>query len=170
MEINFFQILIDSFYPALKVVWPIYLSIAIIVFYRGTVLIIRYIRLKKAGIPEIDKMQGSDFESFLSIMFSKRGFKVNKVASSAGDYGADLIVEKNGNKIAIQAKRYKGVVGINSVREAYGSINYYKTSRAMVITNNYFTLQARILAKVNSVILWDRNELAKNILSDQWTI
>lgn len=64
--------------------------------------------LRRSGIAEIDKMDGIQFEHYLGELFKKQGYKV-VVTSAAGDYGADLVLEKGQNKIVVQAKRYQSI-------------------------------------------------------------
>jgi len=118
-------------------------------------------------MPEIDKMSGDDFEKYLASLFEKLGYKVELVGSHKGDYGTDLVIEKQNERTAVQAKRWQSSVGIKSIQEVYGSLHFYSCTKALVVTNNYFTQQARRLAETNNVELWDRNYLAKVILSTQ---
>lgn len=110
-------------------------------------------------------MTGDEFEEYLSILFEKLGYLVEKVGSHKGDYGADLIIEKNKERTAIQAKRHDHWIGIEAVREVYGSMNMYNCTKAMVITNNYYTDQAKKLALADKVELWDRRNLIDALLS-----
>jgi len=110
-------------------------------------------------------MSGDLFEKFLLTLFFKLGYKVQLVGSLAGDYGTDLIIEKEGVRTAVQAKRWKGVVGIKAVQEVYGSLNLRNCAKALIVTNNYFTRQAKELAKANVVELWDRDMLVNKMLS-----
>lgn len=83
---------------------------------------------------------------------------------TSGDYGADVIAEKSGNRIAIQAKHYTGTVDHKSVVEVLGSLKRYRCSHGIVITNSTFRKTAIELAKDNGVELWDRNRLSREIL------
>jgi restriction system protein len=120
-------------------------------------------RLGKSGIGDIDSMDGKTFEKYLKVLFEKLGYKVERT-KYIGDYGADLVANNNGVKTVIQAKRYKNKVGIKAVQEAVASKGYYNCDKAMVVTNSYFTNQARTLASRNKVELWDRKILVKNLL------
>lgn len=120
-------------------------------------------RLRKAGMKEIDEMTGEQFELFLGELFKKRGFKVTYTATS-GDYGADLILRDGDEKIAVQAKRYSGNVGVKAVQEIIGAVKMYDAQQAWVVTNSYFTKQAMKLAEMNDVYLIDRDELLNMIL------
>lgn len=121
---------------------------------------IRNRNLATSRIQEIDAMDGVTFEYFLQAHFEKLGYKV-KTTPKSSDYGADLILTKDGIKTVVQAKRYKGKVGVAAIQQAYASMGFYKASRCMVITNSYYTSQARTLAKKNGVILWDRETLIR---------
>lgn len=115
-------------------------------------------RLLESGIDEVDKMSGRHFERFLKELFKKRGFMVKETAV-VGDYGADLILEKLGRKLVVQAKRWKQNVGIKAVQEVIGSIKHYNAHNGIVITNSYFTDNAIELARSNGIDLWDRDRL-----------
>jgi HJR/Mrr/RecB family endonuclease len=117
----------------------------------------------KSGINDIDNMSGKVFEYYLKYLFERLGFKATHVGTSTsdhrGDMGGDVIIEKDGVKTAIQAKCYRGFVGIDAVREVMGAKNYYQCQKAMVVTNSGFTNEAITMAKVSGVELWDRNKL-----------
>ncbi len=119
---------------------------------------------KVVTIADLDMLSGVDFESFLSQLFIKLGYQTT-ITPASNDYGVDLIVTKNGETIAIQAKRYSegNVVGISAIQEAIGGMNFYKTDKAMVITTSSYTQNAQNLAKESGVIIWDRKELIKRI-------
>jgi restriction system protein len=119
-------------------------------------------KLKKSGISDIDKMNGREFEHYLGVLFKSQGYSVN-VTKASGDYGADLVITKEGKKIVIQAKRYSKNVSLKAVQEAVSSIAYYGASEAWVITNSKFTDSAIKLAKSNNVKLFDRHELVEMI-------
>lgn len=119
------------------------------------------VRMNINGInfDKIDKMTGEEFERFLMSLFKRMGYKV-KGTPITNDYGADLILTKE-NKTVIQAKRYKNNVGIRAVQEVISAREFYKADEAWVVTNNYFTPQARNLAHKTGVKLVDRKDLSK---------
>lgn len=134
--------------------------IAILVFLRQK----REERLKQSGIVEIDKMEGIQFEKYLGHLFKAQGYEV-KVTKAIGDYGADLIIIKDGVKVVVQAKRYSNNVGIKAVQEAQAAIAHYGAANAWVITNSEYTEAAYELAKSNNVKLINRQALIELILS-----
>ncbi len=117
-----------------------------------------------SGILEVDKMTGKEFEIFLDVHFKKLGYNVTLTQDSQ-DYGADLILYKDGSTTVVQAKRSKNPVGIKAVQEVAGAVRHYKGHKGKVITNNRFTENACNLAKSNDVELWDRKKLIEFILT-----
>ena len=143
--------------------WYVWLILGLVLIGRILFYFWEKQRLAKSGVGDIDKMDGKTFEKYLQVLFEKLGYKVERT-KYIGDYGADLVATNNGVKTVIQAKRYKSKVGIKAVQEAVASKGYYNCGKAMVVTNSYFTNQAKILASRNKVDLWDRKILVKNLL------
>ena len=124
----------------------------------------RYMKeLAQSGMPYIDKMDGYQFEVYLRALFQQLGYKP-QITPKSGDFGADLVM-KGKDKIVIQAKRYgvKNRVSLSAVQEVYGAKAYYKANQAWVVTNSYFTKQAKELAAACDVTLVDRADLQKFI-------
>ncbi|GIO88548.1 hypothetical protein J25TS5_54800 [Paenibacillus faecis] len=140
------------------------LAIAIFIAVLTMISIQRNERLKRSGIADIDKMEGVQFEKYLGFLFQGQGYKV-QVTKASGDYGADLILQKDGKKIAVQAKRYSKNVGIKAVQEAQASIAHYGATEAWVVTNSDYTEAASELAKSNRVRLINREALVEMILA-----
>lgn len=120
-------------------------------------------RLKRSGIAEIDKMEGVKFEQYLGHLFRSQGYKA-EVTQAAGDYGADLVLSKDGKRIVVQAKRYSKNVGLKAAQEVRGAVSHYGASAAWVVTNRDYTEQAYKLAKSNNVRLIGREELIEMLL------
>lgn len=120
--------------------------------------------LLESGILQVDEMTGKEFEKFLAVHFRNCGYSVTLTQDSQ-DYGADLILYKDGSKTVVQAKISKNPVGIKAVQEVAGAVRHYKGNKGRVITNNRFTENAYKLAKSNEVELWDRKELIEFLLT-----
>jgi restriction system protein len=121
-------------------------------------------RIARSGIREVDVMDGQTFERYLATLFQRLGYEVERTGRR-GDYGADLVVWRDGVKIAVQAKRWTKNIGVRAIQEAVASKGYYKADRSMVVANRPFTQQARVLARANEVELWDRDRLMEEMLS-----
>jgi restriction system protein len=122
-------------------------------------LLLSRIRLRAYRAAYIDRLSGEEFEQFLRTWFRGHGFHRIRTTKKTRDYGADLIMKKHFHTYVVQAKRYDGNIGVHAIQEALAAKAYYNADQAIVITNRYFTYSARTLAKVNDVILMDRETL-----------
>jgi restriction system protein len=110
-----------------------------------------------------NQIQKDAKEHYLKELYQSRGYAA-EVTSASGDYGADLLLKRDGKKIVVQAKRYAKDVGIKAVQEVMGEKSYYQAEEAWVVSNSYFTKAARELAAKGHVLLVDRDELVDYIL------
>lgn len=124
-------------------------------------------KLVRSGIDAIDRMDGREFEEYLVVLFRKLGFSKVRATRYTGDFGADVVMEKTGERHVIQAKCYSNNVGVKAVQEVVAAKAHYSAGQAWVVTNARFTPAARSLAGSNDVRLIDRDELIKLILSIQ---
>lgn len=121
---------------------------------------IRFLVCAKRKKPrDIDLMEGHDFEYFCAELLKKRGFLDVEVTKGSGDYGIDILAEKDGVTYAIQCKCYAAPVGVKAVQEAYAGRDYYDCMVGAVLTNQYFTAPAVEAAQKLKIILWDRGYL-----------
>lgn len=136
--------------------------ISIIVFAIGAVfLLIFFLRRAFRGRrgSGIDEMEGHDFEYFCAGLLEKQGFLDVEVTRGSGDFGVDILAEKDGITYAVQCKRYQSPVGVNAVLLTYAGKDYYDRMVGAVMTNQYFTEPAVKAAKKLKILLWDRGYL-----------
>lgn len=108
---------------------------------------------------ELDEMEGHEFEYFCAELLRKRGFIDVEVTKGSGDYGVDILAEKEGISFGIQCKCYNGPVGVKAIQEAYAGRDYYDCMVGAVLTNQHFTKPAIEAAKKLKILLWDRDYL-----------
>lgn len=106
------------------------------------------------------KMDGHQFEHYCADLLLQNGFTNATVTQASGDFGVDVLAEKDGVTYGIQCKYYMDKVGNHAVQEALSGAQYYHCMVAAVMTNNYFTPAAIETAKKTNVLLWDREKLA----------
>lgn len=137
----------------------------------GLLGVVRYAHAelrRTSGINQIDTMSGEQFEQRLAVLFRAFGFRVSTTRAT-GDFGADLVLEREGVRTVVQAKRWDSSVGIEAVYEVVGAKAHYGASEAVVVTNMVFTPAAIELANDNGVALVERDELV-NLLACQASI
>ena len=136
----------------------IVIAAGIVLAVAAGVLVCRQFRVS-ARRRELDAMDGLDFEYYCADLLAADGFVDVKVTRSSGDYGVDILAEKDGVTYAIQCKRYTGLVGVKAVQEAYAGRDYYDRMVGAVLTNQYFTKPAVQAARQVKILLWDRDYL-----------
>ena len=104
-------------------------------------------------------MEGVEFEQYCAELLRNRGFIDVKLTKASGDFGVDILAEKDGVTYAIQCKRYEDPVGVKAVQEAFAGREYYDRMVGAVLTNQYFTAPAVAAAKKLKILLWDRGYL-----------
>ncbi len=130
------------------------------------------IKNKSSNIFSFDDMDGHDFEYFCAEILRKNNFKNVDVTQGSGDHGIDILAEKDNISYAIQCKRYSSNIGNSAVQQAHTGKSLYHKDIAVVLTNQYFTAQAKEEADVLGVKLWDRDklkEMIKNINQEGFT-
>jgi len=136
----------------------IIIMILVLIFLLTVFTITRKYR-KKYDIRSLDEIEGHEFEYYCAELLKKRGFEEVSVTKGSGDFGVDVLAEKDGVTYAIQCKAYTSPVGVKAVQEAYAGREYYDRMVGAVLTNQYFTKPAVEAAKKLKILLWDRGYL-----------
>lgn len=112
-------------------------------------------RYRRRSQRSFEEMEGHEFEFFCAELLRNRGFSEVEVTKGSGDYGVDVLAEKDGVTYAVQCKRYTMPVGVKAVQEAYAGRDYYDKMVGVVMTNQYFTAPAVEAARKLKILLWD---------------
>lgn len=118
---------------------------------------------KPESISAIDNMSGQQFEDYCADLLLKNGFFNIRITQESGDHGTDILAEKDDISYAIQCKCYSSNIGNAAVQQAHSGKGFYHKDIAVVLTNQYFTTQAKEEADTLGVKLWDRNKLEELI-------
>ena len=107
----------------------------------------------------VDEMEGHEFEHFCAGLLRGSGFDEVVVTKGSGDFGVDILAQKEGITYAIQCKRYESTVGVHAVLEVFAGKAYYDKMVGVVLTNQYFTAPAVEAATKLNILLWDGDYL-----------
>jgi len=107
-------------------------------------------------------MDWEEFEHLIREVFEKEfaasGAEV-KVTRASRDYGVDAIVFDpdpiRGGKYVIQAKRYTNVVGVEAVRDLFGTVMNEGANRGILVTTSGFGPESYEWAKDKPISLMD---------------
>ena len=120
------------------------------------VMIFVIIKIRQQRPLPMDELEGHDFEYYCADLLKAHGFIDVEVTKGSGDFGADILAEKDGVSYAVQCKCYDKPIGVKAVQEAYAGRDYYDCMVGVVMTNQYFTAPAVELARKLKIMLWDR--------------
>ena len=140
----------------LSTAWPVLLTAGgILILALAAIFTVRFFRNRSRGA-EMDDMEGHEFEYFCADLLKDNGFAEVEVTRGSGDYGVDILAEKDGITYAVQCKCHTDPIGIRAVQEVYAGRDYYDRMVGVVMTNQYFTSAAVHAAEKRKLLLWDR--------------
>lgn len=128
---------------------------AVIVILLAAVILWLILLKRRKATDLFEDMEGHDFEYFCADLLRQKGFTEVEVTKGSGDYGVDILAEKDGVTYGIQCKCYTSPVGVKAIQEAYAGRDYYDRMVGAVMTNQYFTSPAVEAAKKLKILLWD---------------
>ncbi|WP_035777302.1 restriction endonuclease [Butyrivibrio sp. AE3004] len=142
----------------------IMIAVVIVVILSVSIIIIRI--LKSRHLP-MDELDGHEFEYYCADLLKEWEFTDVEVTRGSGDFGADILAEKDGISYAIQCKCYDKPIGVKAVQEIYAGRDYYDRMVGVVMTNQYFTDPAQKLARKLKIMLWDRDYIDSMACNDR---
>lgn len=144
----------------------IYIGIAVLALILLVIVALLALRRgRRRRLGRMDLMEGHDFGYYCADLLRWAGFLEVEVTRGSGDYGVDILAERDGVTYAVQCKRYDGPVGVKAVQEVYAGRDYYDRMVGAVMTNQYFTRPAVEVAQKLKILLWDRGYL-ESMLED----
>jgi hypothetical protein len=118
----------------------------------------------KTSVYSVDCLSEKEFEHFIKWLISELKYEVQPEKYAAHS-GFDLVVTKEGEKIAVQARRYPKthLVSDSMVLLSQDAKRIYECDKSIVVATAYFTEQAMAEAQRLNVELWDRDTLDAKI-------
>lgn len=105
-------------------------------------------------------LSGHEFEDEVAALYRRQGYNA-KVSKQGGDGGVDIVLEKNGERIAVQCKAHKNPVSPAVIRDLYGTMiskNYHK---GLLVSLNGFTSGTKSFAAGKPIQLIELKDLIK---------
>lgn len=89
--------------------------------------------------PNLMELSPTEFEGLISNLFQKMGLETRQTQASR-DGGVDCVAYDPrpifGGKVVIQAKRYRGTVGVSAVRDLFGTMQNEGASKGILVTTS----------------------------------
>jgi len=104
------------------------------------------------------------FEKLVALVYRRMGYAVTRRGGANPDGGIDLVIEKEGQRSAIQCKHWKTWnVGVKAVREFLGALTDAGITKGVFITVCGYTGEAKQLAAKHGIEIINEAGLAKII-------
>lgn len=123
-------------------------------------------RFETVDFSHIDN--GEQFENYVANNLMNIGFTNVRLTQITGDYGVDILADKEGVLVAFQCKFYSNPVGVQAIQEVVAGKHHYSADIGCVITNSTFTEQAVKLAQSNDVYLYDWEWIERNFPNNNY--
>jgi HJR/Mrr/RecB family endonuclease len=115
------------------------------VSFLGFLLFRRHLRQRRADLLQrITLYQNhtpGEFERATAEVYRSSGYEV-ELTGKSGDLGLDILLQKNGEQIGVQCKRYKDPIGPALVREFVGALEGMRLEKGYLVTTSTFTAGA----------------------------
>jgi len=115
----------------------------------------------------IERLRAIDwfqFEKLVALVYRKLGYTVTRRGGANPDGGIDLLIEKDGQRLAVQCKHWKTWnVGVKPVREFLGALTDVGITKGVLITLCGYTGEAKQLADKHGIEIVNELGLAKMI-------
>jgi restriction system protein len=102
------------------------------------------------------------FEKLVGLVYRKFGYAVTRRGGANPDGGIDLVIQKDGQKTAVQCKQWKTWnVGVKAVREFLGALTDAGIQKGIVITLCGYAGEAKQLAEKHAIEIVNEVGLAR---------
>ncbi len=144
-----------------------YIIIAVAVLAVIAAIIIVSLIKRRPEYVLMDELEGHEFEYFCADLLKNMGFSEIEVTKGSGDFGVDILAEKDGVSYAFQCKCYDKPIGVRAVEETYAGRDFYDRMVGVVMTNQYFTGPAVEMARKLNILLWDRDYIDYDLKTEK---
>ncbi|MDD3106779.1 MAG: restriction endonuclease, partial [Bacilli bacterium] len=118
------------------------------------------------NITQVNQLNPIEFEYFVKQMFVQKGYKA-WTTQRTHDNGADVIAELNNERIVIQVKHSKKSIDKSAVIQAVFAKDVTESDKAMLVTNNELTNQAKLYAQKFNIDYLDTNKISSFLRKNQ---
>lgn len=114
-------------------------------------------------VDQLQSLQPREFEEWTQSLFVALGYDNVILTPTSGDKGIDIRAEKAGKRIAVQCKKYKGVIGTPILQGFLGAMQTEGFDKGFIITTGTFSVGAEKMVESTPVELYDKIRLRELI-------
>lgn len=111
-----------------------------------------------------ENIDAYEFEDFVLRLMQKLGYK-GWLTPKSGDFGVDVIAEKDKSRLAIQAKKYssQNMVSVKDVNQLAGGAKYWECAGSLLVTTSALSGNAKLLCEKLKIDYWEKKELIREV-------
>lgn len=103
-------------------------------------------------VEQLRQIDWYQFEQLMALMYRKLGYSVDRRGGAKPDGGIDIVLEKDGQRTAVQCKQWKAwKVGVRNIREFVGALTDSGIQQGIFITLCGYTAEAKQLAEKHRI-------------------
>jgi hypothetical protein len=112
-------------------------------------------------LEQLHSIDWFQFEKLVGVVYQKLGYMVTRRGGANPDGGIDLVIEKDGQRSAVQCKQWKTWnVGVKAVREFLGALTDAGIQQGIFITLCGYSGEAKQLAEKHGIKIVNETGLA----------
>lgn len=112
---------------------------------------------------QLQQLSPIEFERAVAELFRHKGYEAN-VTPPSNDRGIDILLKKEGNRFAVQCKRYQEAIGPAYIREFVGALEGAGLTHGYFVTTSRFSSGAKQAAQNSRYQV----ELVNGAMLGQW--
>jgi restriction endonuclease len=113
-------------------------------------------------VEQLHSIDWFQFEKIVALVYRKLGYAATRRGGANPDGGIDLVIEKDGQRSAVQCKQWKTWnVGVKAVRELLGALTDAEIQKGIFITLCGYTGDAKQLAEKHEIEIVNEVGLAR---------
>lgn len=114
-------------------------------------------------VEQLMELSPRDFEIYVADLFMALGYEKVELTPATNDKGVDVLIEHQGQRIAIQCKKYKGLIGSPMIQTFIGAMRHAESQKGFFVTTSVFSIEAEKMAAQHPIELIDGTRLAELI-------
>ncbi len=117
--------------------------------------------ISSSEIEDWTKWTGIEFDNQIAKLLATKGFSQVRLVLNSIDQGTDILAEKSGIPYYFRCQSSVELLGTQIIRDIIANNKDHDALKLVVVTNNFYTAEAKELAVEENVMLWNQESLSE---------
>jgi len=168
--LGMFGIALPFFFPVQIAGFPhlgniiLLLSIMFVLMGYGTILyqyLSKQKRYSRKELKAIDEMSDKEIQEYVVSLLAELDYHEIAISLLEVKYGSDILCSKDGTRMLFYPVQSRERLGVDVIEEAVRIRKSFAPERTVIMTNHFYTAEAREQAERVGVTLWNRQDISK---------